>query len=874
MKIKDLLLNRNSLIFKNALIYFLIIAFTALITAFLIYWFSAEKIKASSKVQMQHTNQLVASTFNSFIANVERDIDFLSNNPIIESFIQASGTKKQDFKTQLSKEFFALLESKPEYAQIRFIANDSIGKEIIRVDKIGTVVQHVSEDKLQAKGDRDYFKEIKNLNEGSKYFSVIDLNKERGGLSYPLTPTFRAAAPLFTNKKFCGFVIINVDIRNFLKELKLSIPEDYSFYLFNNEQQFLQHPIDTLSFGFEFNRKTNFNQFVQFHNPVFNQIQDVDQNKTQIINQLHYPRDYYYLYTCIVSERNLYLASFTDWKITILWVTFSTILFSLLIALWLTYKWVRELRQITDSLIHFSKDMNKIPEVEIKRNDEIGELSRSFNDMAIQIHQHVKELNEAKNIAEKANKEKAEFLENMSHEMRNPLQSILGVSQLIAKNNPRTDQKNFIETLEYSANSLLSLVNDVLDFKKLQLGSIKLTRKQEKLRPELEKLIRSHYLDASLKKIHLELVTSISEEQLFQLDLLRLSQVIHNLISNAIKFSHEKSQVILEVNYSEGYLHFVVTDQGVGISQSQIDLIKERYFSFSKNETIAGSGIGLHIVSGILELFDTQLKIESELGIGSRFSFKIKSEITENSFNNNKVNLFQILKKIAILDDDTQIVFWLKHIFSEINVDLYTFHNAAIFNSSHEVFDIIISDKYLNSEISPQFQGKITSEGLLLVLSGEKSSTAEVSAFFNYKVDAILLKPITSKDLLSTIEKLYFEKNCGIINTKNLYQDYDFDFNKIENVLSLLCQEWQTLHDKTIHSLHHRNQEEFNQVYHKIITSLKRLELFEFIDFLDKIRKNFNQINFAETSYKLDYIFTYYQLYFENEKSEYTTNKK
>lgn len=190
-----------------------------------------------------------------------------------------------------------------------------------------------------------------------------------------------------------------------------------------------------MSFGFEFNRKTNFNQFVQFYNPVYNQIQDVDQNKTQIINQLHYPRNYYYLYTCIVSERNLYLASFTDWKITILWVTFSTILFSLLIALWLTYKRVRELRQITDSLIHFSKDMNKIPEVEIKRNDEIGELSRSFNDMAIQIHQHVKELNEAKTIAEKANKEKAEFLENMSHEMRNPLQSILGVSQLIAKNN-------------------------------------------------------------------------------------------------------------------------------------------------------------------------------------------------------------------------------------------------------------------------------------------------------------------------------------------------------------------------------------------------------------------------------------------------------
>ena len=144
------------------------------------------------------------------------------------------------------------------------------------------------------------------------------------------------------------------------KELKLSIPEDYTFNLFNNEQQFLQHPIDTLSFGFEFNRKTNFNQFVQFYNPVYNQIQDVDQNKTQIINQLHYPRNYYYLYTCIVSERNLYLASFTDWKITILWVTFSTILFSLLIALWLTYKRVRELRQITDSLIHFSKDMNKI----------------------------------------------------------------------------------------------------------------------------------------------------------------------------------------------------------------------------------------------------------------------------------------------------------------------------------------------------------------------------------------------------------------------------------------------------------------------------------------------------------------------------------
>lgn len=124
MKIKDLLLNRNSLIIKNALIYFLIIAFTALITAFLIYWFSAEKIKASSKVQMQHTNQLVASTFNSFIANVERDIDFLSNNPIIESFIQASGTKKQDFKTQLSKEFLHYLSQNlnmPKFDLLRMI---------------------------------------------------------------------------------------------------------------------------------------------------------------------------------------------------------------------------------------------------------------------------------------------------------------------------------------------------------------------------------------------------------------------------------------------------------------------------------------------------------------------------------------------------------------------------------------------------------------------------------------------------------------------------------------------------------------------------------------------------------------------------------
>ena len=135
----------------------------------------------------------------------------------------------------------------------------------------------------------------------------------------------------------------------------------------------------------------------------------------------------------------------------------------------------RELKEITTMMTTFPASIEpaKLP---IQRNDEIGHLAKSFEEMSKTISENLASLKLSKEEAEKANREKEEFLENMSHEIRNPLHSILGMTYLLEKNHPANHQKVFIDSLKSSTNNLLSLVNDILDFKKLSEGKLSIKK--------------------------------------------------------------------------------------------------------------------------------------------------------------------------------------------------------------------------------------------------------------------------------------------------------------------------------------------------------------------------------------------------------------
>jgi signal transduction histidine kinase len=455
---------------------------------------------------------------------------------------------------------------------------------------------------------------------------VIDLNKEYGKISIPITPTFRSAAPLYNNlDSFYGIVILNIDLSHLFKKLNAFAQADYEFYLFNDKNQFIQHPIDSLCFAFEYNKSVNFNDYIQDQDIIFDKVQEGKDNMIQVVSELKFPKKTYRLFIGLTSEKNIFFKKFTTWKWNIFLITLGSIILSLIVAMWSSYTQANQLRNITNSLLQFSDNPTKIPDIDIARKDEIGILAKSFNSMAQQINTQVSELSESRKIAVQANKDKEEFLENMSHEMRNPLQSILGVSQLISQNNPKPEQKVFIETLEFSAQNLLSLVNDVLDFKKLKLGLVSLQFKDVAILENIESIVKYHQFEAGLKKIKILFQHNLNVTELFYTDQLRLNQILNNLLSNAIKFTSEGGQINIIANKKESdtksELCITIIDNGIGISQENIDKITNRYVSTPHEFHSIGHGIGLNIVTNILKLFNSKLEVHSENNQGLYFYF-------------------------------------------------------------------------------------------------------------------------------------------------------------------------------------------------------------------------------------------------------------
>ncbi len=235
----------------------------------------------------------------------------------------------------------------------------------------------------------------------------------------------------------------------------------------------------------------------------------------------------------------------------------------------------------------------------------------------------------AKNDAEAASRAKEDFVSTMSHEIRTPLNAVIGLTNLLMDKNPREDQKENLNSLSFSAQNLLSLINDILDFSKLEAGKGDLDENVfdlSNLILSLKQLYEPQALDnGSSFNLHLDR----DIPQYVVTDQLKLSQVLHNLVSNAVKFTtNGKIDVTVEVARRENemiWLDFVVQDTGIGVPKEKLSHIFEK-FSQAESSTLrqyGGTGLGLTITKLLLELMGSEIKVESTVGKGSRFYFTL-----------------------------------------------------------------------------------------------------------------------------------------------------------------------------------------------------------------------------------------------------------
>lgn len=480
----------------------------------------------------------------------------------------------------------------------------------------------------------------------------------------------------------------------------------------------------------------------------------------------------------IRSSLDEFFERYKQYAYTILAVFIITI-FSAFIFSYLLQRLISSpITKLSDITQEISKNQNFSIRIKKRQNDEIGILIDGFNEMLGRIELQNESLISAKEEAEELANAKQQFLANMSHEIRTPMNAIMGLTDLLSETNLSEEQRKNLEIIKKSADNLLVIVNDILDFSKIEAGSIVF---EEKI-VDLEEIIQTIVLGGRTiaQRKGLEIITKISDQTPKKIygDPVRLTQILLNLFSNALKFTDKGSIKILvdKIGERDGkdLIQISVIDTGVGIPEDKFESIFDIFTQASSETTrkYGGTGLGLSICKQLVELQGGKIWVDSIINCGSTFTLQIpfkkvdKADLKENPVL--QENIFSDSEftdlKILLAEDNEVNQMLVVNLLTKWgwSVDVASDGNEALGKLNHKAYDVILMDVHM-----PELDGyeatkairkleKPKSEIPIMAMTASALSD-EAARCLEVGMDDYISKPFNKNELRYKILKLVYQ---------------------------------------------------------------------------------------------------------------------
>jgi len=384
-------------------------------------------------------------------------------------------------------------------------------------------------------------------------------------------------------------------------------------------------------------------------------------------------------------------------------MTAIMIAFVVLIAIWIATRMTDRIRKMIFGIEQFRKGDLEF-RLNASGNDEISKLSNEFDDMAESLSNSMADLEKARLEAENSEKVKSLFLTNMSHEIRTPINGVLGLTNILSKIDNIEDQQEYLESLKISSEALKNVIDDILDFAKIESGKVTLAKIKFNIEDVITNTLRILQVKADEQELNLHYNIQEDVSKIYIGDSSRIQQILMNLVGNAIKFTNRGAVKITvklkNITEEKTTLKISVIDQGLGISPNKQKIIFNAFEQVdnSYNRRYDGTGLGLSICSDLVELMNGEIGLDSKLGIGSTFWFIIELNNCDTRECKKDIEELKDLsfegKNILLVEDNSINSIVTSYALKNFNLDISTAScgNEALIILERDSFNLILMD--------------------------------------------------------------------------------------------------------------------------------------------------------------------------------------